>query len=168
MRYPRAAAGAHDGFERGNETASWNLKADAARFGTVVDVGFAVGNHDDLSARQLVCESKRQRLRRPLDIGGIHPPPQRVELIERLLNLLAHRTERDCWTGLGSTGSQVVYRLTNGRHPPAHQHERDKAGQSSARKRRRHHAGQRGHARSRHARWRGEDQWHHPERQRGG
>jgi hypothetical protein len=64
---PGARAGAHDRLQRRHQAAGRALHLDALAM-TLVDVGFAVGDHDHILAAQFAAQDGAQRLGRPGDL----------------------------------------------------------------------------------------------------
>ena len=77
---PGAGAGAHDRLQRRDQAAGRALHLDALA-APLVDVGLAVGDHDDVLAAQFAVQDGAQRLRRPGDLafvaGAASRPPGR-------------------------------------------------------------------------------------------
>ena len=70
VRDPRARAGAHHRLHGGHQAAGGPAHDDAAAF-ALMEVGLAVGHHDDLVAAQLRAQQRLQALRVPLGLRAL-------------------------------------------------------------------------------------------------
>ena len=94
VRDPGATTRAHDRLERGDEAARRQLHFDFAIVVPVVDVGFAVGDHEHIHPGQFLVEQLRQRRRRPVDVNAFGEALLDPEIVDQGSQFRTHRERR--------------------------------------------------------------------------
>ena len=89
---PGAGAGAHDRFQRRDQSAGGALHLDAIA-APMVDVRLAIGHHDDVLAAQFAVEDGAQRLRRPGDLAFVACAGFRLQFADQALQVAGDRPE---------------------------------------------------------------------------
>ena len=124
MRDPGARAGAHDRLQRRHQPAGRPLHLDAPVLAHV-DVGFAIGDDQDLVALQVLAQDAAQVFRRPADLRLVAHPALALQFAHHRLQIARDRAQLARFR-LGRKGERLAadQRLDAG-HPAAKRQLRD-------------------------------------------